>query len=73
MSGDGWEPIETSPTNDSLVWLSNGVEVWLGTAWSDGSLKLPSRSLCRYWQPAHRPALETDLPRSQMDVPRCLA
>lgn len=53
---DQWEPIATSPTDDSAIWISDGKHVWLGTAHKDGSLKLPSRSLCKFWMTAEIPA-----------------
>lgn len=53
---DQWEPIATSPTDDRAIWLSDGKEVWLSIAHKDGSLKLPSRSRCRFWMTAEIPA-----------------
>lgn len=53
---DQWEPIETSPTDDRPIWISDGENVWLGKAHKDGSLKLPSRSLCKFWMTAEIPA-----------------
>lgn len=51
-----WRPIETSPTDDSPIWISDGEHVWLGVAHKDGSLKMPSRSLCKFWMTAEIPA-----------------
>jgi hypothetical protein len=50
-----WQPINTSPSDNSEIWLSDGKTVWLGTAHADGSLKLPSRWACRFWMPADKP------------------
>jgi hypothetical protein len=51
-----WQSIETEPSDDSEIWISDGVTVWLGTAHKDGSLRLPSRSRCKFWMPAFKPA-----------------
>jgi len=51
-----WQPISTEPSDDSDIWLSDGKSVWgPGKAHKDGSLKLPSRSSCKFWCPAHIP------------------
>jgi hypothetical protein len=51
-----WEPIATEPSDGSRIWLTDGVDVWLGTAHEDGSLKDPSRSKGKFWTPAVVPA-----------------
>ena len=53
---DQWQSIDTVPSDGSPIWISDGTSVWLGTAHKDGSLKIPSRSLCRYWMTAEIPA-----------------
>jgi hypothetical protein len=50
-----WKTIDTEPADGSRIWLSNGERVWLATAHKDGSLKLPSRHECKFWQPANVP------------------
>src|SRR4051794_1443827 len=51
-----WEPIGTEPSDGSRIWLTDGVDVWLGTAHKDRSLKDPSRSKGKFWTPAVVPA-----------------
>jgi hypothetical protein len=51
-----WEPISTEPSDGSRIWLSDGIDVWLGTAYMDGSLKDSSRSKGKFWTPAVVPA-----------------
>ena len=48
-----WEPISTEPSDGSHIWLTDGVDVWLGTAHEDGSLKDQSG---KFWTPAVVPA-----------------
>jgi hypothetical protein len=45
-----WKPIGSEPSNGLAIWLSDGLDVWLGTAWEDGSLK--TREKCKFWMPA---------------------
>ena len=54
-----WRTIESEPSDDSRIWLSDGKDVWIGTAWKDGSLKLPDRTKCLFWMPADVPAPPT--------------
>lgn len=53
---DTWRPISTEPADGKSIWISDGERVWLGIAHKDGSLKLPSASLCKYWMTAETPA-----------------
>lgn len=53
---DQWQPIATEPADGGPIWISDGKTVWLGTAHTDGSLKLPSRSQCKFWMTAEIPA-----------------
>jgi hypothetical protein len=55
MSEQVWQSKETAPSDGKPVWLSDGENVWLGTAWKDGSLRLPSRDNVQFWMYADVP------------------
>lgn len=46
-----WEPIATSPTDGSRIWVSNGKTVWQVTAWEDGTLHHGTATECKFWCP----------------------
>ncbi len=50
-----WQTIETEPADGSQIWISDGEVVWLGVAWTVGSLKRPDRVRCKFWMRADIP------------------
>lgn len=53
-----WRPIDTEPSDDRPILLSDGKDVWPGKAHKDGSLKLPSRGACKFWMDRPAPPSE---------------
>lgn len=54
MMTANWRPIDSEPADGSRVWCSDGTEVWLTKAWTDGSLR-SSPHRCLYWAPCDFP------------------